>query len=271
MTYPNMKKAAFLSVVSGLLMVLAPSAGAENKIVDKIKKGIGRGKPDAAATAQPATAGSSADQPGAPALPPGAAPDAALFIIEFNGNKEQFVIKLHPEVAPKTAENFRKNIETGFYNAQALHRVIRNYVVQGGDPLTKDEAQKDLWGTSDSGESVPGEFKGKHKRWAVAMAHKPGETKSSGSQFYICLRDAGNLDGQYAVFGEVIQGVEVLNRISGVVVDTNDVPVKRIAILDTKMIRSDSKLALGGPKEGRKKSKPDSQKGAIEKLIERVW
>ncbi len=204
--------------------------------------------------------------------PADGSPDAVVFTVDFNGNKERFVVKLLPDIAPKTVENFKKNIESGFYNGQAFHRVIRNYLVQTGDPLSKDDAQKEQWGTTDIGQSVPAEAGGKHVRYAVAMAHKPGETNSSGSQFYITLRPIGTLDGSYSVFGEVISGTEVLNRMSGVIVDTNDVPLKRIEIVDSKLIRSDSKLAQGATSTGGvKKSKPDSAKGPIEKFIERVW
>jgi peptidyl-prolyl cis-trans isomerase B (cyclophilin B) len=269
-----MNKLAIFAVLTAWLGALALPAGAENKIVSQLKRGMTRGREKPGEKkSDAATTSSSSAKPGvAPApLPADAAPDAVLFTVDFNGEKEPLVIKLRPEVAPKTVENFRRNIESNFYDGQAFHRVIRNYLVQGGDPLSRDEAQKELWGTTDNGQTIPGEFAGKHKRWSVAMAHKPGENTSSGSQFYICLRDAGNLDGQYAVFGEVIQGTELLNRISGVVVDTNDVPIKRIQIVDSKLIRSDSKIATGGAKSGLRKSKPDSQKGAIEKLIERVW
>jgi cyclophilin family peptidyl-prolyl cis-trans isomerase len=270
-----MKRFPVLVLLTGLLGLLALPAGAESKVLSELKRGATRGREKPAAVKKSATtaAASSSAQPNATPvpLPPDAAPDAVLFTIDFNGEKDAIVIKLLPEMAPKTVENFRQNITANFYDGQAFHRVIRNYLVQTGDPLSRDEARKELWGTTDNGQSIPGEFAGKHKRWAVAMAHKPGETTSSGSQFYICLRDAGDLDGQYSVFGEVIQGKELLNRISGVVVDTNDAPVKRIQIVDTKLIRSDSKIATAGTKSGLKKSKPDSQKGAVEKFIERVW
>ncbi len=85
------------------------------------------------------------------------------------------------------------------------------------------------------------------------------------------LRPAGNLNGSYAVFGEVIQGEEMLDRMSGTLVDTNDTPLQRIEIVEAKLVRSDSKLAADEGPAGRKSSKPESQKGRIEKFIERVW
>ena len=181
------------------------------------------------------------------------------------------MIKLRPDIAPKTVANFKKNVENGYYNGLAFHRVVRNYLIQTGDPLSKDDAQKEQWGTTDIGQNLPGEFAGKHMRYAVAMAHKAGESTSSGSQFYIMLRPASNLDGTYAVFGEVINGTDALNRLSGVIVDTNDAPLKRVEVTDARLVSSTAQLALDEGLSGRRKTKPDSQKGPVEKFIERVW
>jgi cyclophilin family peptidyl-prolyl cis-trans isomerase len=205
--------------------------------------------------------------------PAPASAEAVVVTIRVGGNgpKESFLISLRPDLAPKTVENFKRNIESGFYEGLAFHRLIRNYIIQTGDPQTKDDAQKEQWGTSDIGQNIPGEFGGSHVRYSVAMAHKPGESTSSGSQFFIALRPATSLDGSYAVFGEVTQGTDVLNRLSGSVVDTNDVPVKRIEIVDAKIVRGDTQLAESTTVGARRKTKPDSQKGRIEKFIERVW
>lgn len=199
--------------------------------------------------------------------------EAVVFTIRVgaNGPKESFMISLRPDLAPKTVEAFKRNVESGFYEGLAFHRLIRNYLIQTGDPLTKDDGQKEQWGTTDIGQNIPGEFGGSHVRYAVAMAHKAGETTSSGSQFFITLRPATSLDGSYAVFGEVTQGMDVLSRLSGAVVDTNDVPVKRIEIVDAKLVRGDTQLAGSSTTGGRRKTKPDSQKGRLERFVERIW
>ena len=188
-----------------------------------------------------------------------------------DGPRETFLISLRPDLAPQTVAAFKRNIESGFYEGLAFHRLIRNYLIQTGDPLSKDDSQKEQWGTSDIGQNIPGEFGGSHVRYAVAMAHKAGETTSSGSQFFITLRPATSLDGSYAVFGEVTQGMEVLDRLSGAVVDTNDTPVKRIEIVDAKLVRADTQLEKSTTLGGRRKTRADSQKGRLEKFIERVW
>jgi cyclophilin family peptidyl-prolyl cis-trans isomerase len=210
--------------------------------------------------------------PRKPAIPASATEAVQLTIrVGKDGPKESFLISLRPDLAPQTVAAFKQNIESGFYEGLAFHRLIRNYIIQTGDPLSKDDAQKERWGTTDSGRNIPGEFVGSHVRYAVAMAHKAGEVDSSGSQFFITLRPATSLDGSYSVFGEVTQGMEVLNRLSGSVVDTNDTPVKRIEIVNAKLVRGDTKLTDSTLQGGRRKTKPDSQKGRLEKFIERIW
>jgi cyclophilin family peptidyl-prolyl cis-trans isomerase len=216
-------------------------------------------------------------KPTAPKKPTGPPPapgttEAVVFTIRVgDGPKESFLVSLRPDVAPQTVAHFKRTVESGFYEGLAFHRLIRNYLIQTGDPLSKDDTQKEQWGTTDIGQNIPGEFGGTHTRYAVAMAHKAGETTSSGSQFFITLRPATSLDGSYAVFGEVTQGMDVLNRLSGSVVDTNDVPVKRIEIVSAKIVSGDTRLTDSTTVGGRRKTKPDSQKGPIERFIERVW
>jgi cyclophilin family peptidyl-prolyl cis-trans isomerase len=121
------------------------------------------------------------------------------------------VIELYPEVAPKTVENFEKLVSDGFYNNLTFHRVVPGFVVQGGDPAGN--------GTGGPGYDVVGEIKPgeKHLRGTVATARTGDEVnpqrKSSGSQFYICLEPQPGLDGQYTIFGCVIAGMDVVDKI----------------------------------------------------------
>ncbi len=96
------------------------------------------------------------------------------------------------------------------------------------------------------------------------------DKSSSGSQFYVTLRTQKRLDGNYSVFGQVTQGLEVLEAISGVAVDTNDTPVRRVNIKSVRLVPSDSPDLLPDPL-ARKKTKPESEKGVFEKFIERIW
>ncbi len=121
------------------------------------------------------------------------------------------VIELYPETAPKTVANFEKLVNQGFYNNLTFHRVVPGFVVQGGDPQGN--------GTGGPGYDVEGEIKPgeKHLRGTVATARTGDEVnpqrRSSGSQFYICLEPQPGLDGQYTIFGQVIHGMEVVDKI----------------------------------------------------------
>lgn len=145
----------------------------------------------------------------------------------------KIVIALNDEQAPRHSENFRRNIRTGLYDGTTFHRVIPGFIAQGGDPNSKDEdrANDGLGGT---GYTVPLEKKLRHERGAVAAARKPDKVntqrRSNGSQFYICISDAPFLDGKYSVFGRVVSGMDVADRIAKVQADAKGNPLDRIEI-----------------------------------------
>jgi len=126
-------------------------------------------------------------------------------------DKGTFVIELYPKVAPKTVENFETLTKKGFYNGLTFHRVVPDFVVQGGDP--------DGTGTGGPGYTVPGEIdaKEKHLRGSVATARTGDQVNpqraSSGSQFYVCLEPQPGLDAQYTIFGGVVSGMDVVDKI----------------------------------------------------------
>lgn len=120
--------------------------------------------------------------------------------------KGKMVIELYPGVAPKTVDNFVKLIQKDFYNGLKFHRVVAGFVIQGGDPKGD--------GTGGPGYMIPAEFnEKKHLRGTVAMA-RSSLPDSAGSQFYICIAPQPSLDGQYTVFGQVIEGLEVIDKIA---------------------------------------------------------
>ena len=126
-------------------------------------------------------------------------------------DKGTFVIELYPKVAPKTVDNFETLSKKGFYNGLTFHRVVPDFVVQGGDP--------DGTGTGGPGYTVAAEIdpKEKHLRGSVATARTGDQVnpkrESSGSQFYVCLEPQPGLDGQYTIFGGVISGMDVVDKI----------------------------------------------------------
>jgi peptidyl-prolyl cis-trans isomerase B (cyclophilin B) len=128
----------------------------------------------------------------------------------------EMLIRFWPEVAPRTVENFKQLARDGFYDGTAFHRIVKGFMIQGGDPLTKDESAEDRWGTGDPGYKIPAEFNERpHVRGVISMA-RAQHPDSAGSQFFICLADAQFLDRQYTAFGELIKGDDVLERIGAV-------------------------------------------------------
>lgn len=133
-------------------------------------------------------------------------------------------IELFPEVAPKTVSNFLKLAKSGFYNNLLFHRIVPGFVIQGGDPHTKDAGKRALWGTGGPGWNVDAEFSDlKHSRGVISMARSQ-DPNSAGSQFFIVLKDSSFLDGQYTIFGKVVEGMDVVDKIASIRTGTNDAP-----------------------------------------------
>src|SRR5580698_1682075 len=124
----------------------------------------------------------------------------------------EMVVEFWPDVAPKTVENFKALAGKGFYNGTAFHRIIKGFMIQGGDPLTKDPAQEARWGTGGPGYSIKAEFNShSHQRGVISMA-RSSDPDSAGSQFCLVLGDASFLDGKYTAFGKLIKGDDVLGK-----------------------------------------------------------
>jgi len=125
----------------------------------------------------------------------------------------EMTLAFWPEIAPKTVENFKTLARKGFYDGTAFHRIVKGFMVQGGDPLTKDPKQESRWGTGDPGYKIKAEFSEKpHVRGVISMA-RSSDPHSAGSQFFICLADARFLDKQYTAFGQLIKGDDVLGKL----------------------------------------------------------
>lgn len=150
---------------------------------------------------------------------------AADVVIETKfGNIE---LKLFPEVAPKHVENFLKLAKSGFYDGTIFHRVIPGFMIQGGDPNSK-ETNRSIHGTGGPGYSVDAEFNDKpHVRGTLSMA-RSRDPDSAGSQFFIVVKKSSFLDNQYTVFGEVVSGMDVADKIVSQKKDGRDNPIERI-------------------------------------------
>ncbi len=177
----------------------------------------------------------------APAAAPAAAPaKAADEVAVIKTSEGTLVVEFYPDVAPNHVANFKKLARQGFYDGQCFHRVIKGFMIQGGDPNTKDDAKKDMWGQGGPGYTINAEFNAKHHaRGILSMARTPNPN-SAGSQFFICHADAGFLDNQYTVFGNLIKGFDVLDKIANTPTEGSDRPVKRVNIDSVKIVPADS-------------------------------
>ena len=141
---------------------------------------------------------------------------------------EPIKIELYPEIAPNTVNNFISLVNQGFYNGLTFHRIIKGFMIQGGCP--------DGNGTGGPDYSIKGEFSGngfkndlKHTAGVISMARSM-MPDSAGSQFFIMHKDAPHLDGQYAAFGKVIEGLDVVDRIACVDTDYGDMPLTKVSV-----------------------------------------
>lgn len=156
-----------------------------------------------------------------------------MVVIEME-NGAMIKLELCPDAAPKTVENFEKLVRSGFYDGLTFHRIIPGFMIQGGDPLGN--------GMGGAGEKIEGEFRAnghdnpiKHERGVISMA-RAYNPNSASSQFFIMHSDAPHLDGQYAAFGRVTEGIEAVDEIASVPTDYSDRPkvavvMKRVYIV----------------------------------------
>ena len=143
-----------------------------------------------------------------------------IVIMETSFGKVKF--KLFPSIAPKHCLNFKKLCNSGFYDKTLFHRLIPNFMIQGGDILTRD-ADPSNDGTGNPGWTLDAEFNNiKHKKGILSMA-RGLDINSAGSQFFICFSDATHLDGKYTAFGELIDGHEVLDLMSNVISESKQI------------------------------------------------
>ena len=135
-------------------------------------------------------------------------------------------IEFFPGAAPKHVNNFINLSKTGFYDGTIFHRIVKDFVIQGGDPTTKNSTQKDRWGTGGPGYTIDAEFNDiPHERGIISMA-RTGDPNSAGSQFFIVTKDARFLDNQYTVFGRVIDGMEIVDKIEDLTTNqSSDQPI----------------------------------------------
>jgi peptidyl-prolyl cis-trans isomerase B (cyclophilin B) len=160
------------------------------------------------------------------------------------------VAEFWPDLAPNTVENFKKLSKAGFYDGTAFHRIIKDFMIQGGDPNTKDLAREDQYGQGGPGYSIKAEFNSrKHDRGVLSMA-RSSDPDSAGSQFFICTGTVDSpglqsLNGKYTTFGKIIKGDDVLQKIADTPVTMSAMgepskPTERVVVESIKIVPADS-------------------------------
>lgn len=199
-------------------------------------------------------ASSQAAPTNAPAAKPAAKAKNTNEVAVIKTTDGTMVVKFWPDVAPNTVANFEKLARKGFYDGTCFHRIIKGFMIQGGDPLTKDPTQEARWGTGGPGYTIKAEFSDRpHETGVISMA-RSADPNSAGSQFFICDAPADNpgmkyLDGKYTDFGKLIKGEDVLQKIANTPVERSaqgemSKPKKRVDVISIKIVPEDSVKGL---------------------------
>src|SRR4029077_9515918 len=160
-------------------------------------------------------------------------------------NEGEMVIQFWTDAAPNTIQNFKKLARQGLYDGTVFHRIVKGFMIQGGDPNSKDPAKESTYGAGDPGYKIKAEFNNhSHDRGVISMARGP-DPDSAGSQFFICLAPVRRLDGQYTTFGKLIKGDDVLDKIGNTPLERNaqgemSKPTKRVVIESVNIVPAGS-------------------------------
>src|SRR5438094_1869568 len=172
-------------------------------------------------------------------------PNASNEIAVIKTSEGDMVVEFWTDAAPNTIENFKKLARSGFYNGTIFHRIAKGFMIQGGDPNSKDPAKENKYGDGGPGYKIKAEFNDhSHERGVISMAREP-DPDSAGSQFFICLAPVARLDHQYTTFGKLIKGDDVLEKIGDTPVSRNSMgenskPTKRVTIEKIDIVPADS-------------------------------
>ncbi len=160
-------------------------------------------------------------------------------------NEGEMVVQFWNDAAPNTIDNFKKLARSGFYDGTIFHRIVKGFMIQGGDPNSKDPAKENKYGQGGPGYKIKAEFNDHpHDRGVISMAREP-DPNSAGSQFFICLARVPRLDQHYTTFGKLIKGDDVLGKIGDTPVTRNNAgemskPTTRIVIHKIDIVPADS-------------------------------
>ena len=170
----------------------------------------------------------------------GTGPESAVMLVKVRKEKkpQRIVIELREDAAPQTVANFKELVSRHYYDGMQFHRLFARQLVQTGDPKSR-HGESDRSGTGGPGYTIPAEIRLNLDKGSVVasrLSDSLNPTKASnGSQFFVCLAPMPQLDGQYTVFGKVTEGLDVLDAISGIPVDSNDFPLQKVVIKSIRM------------------------------------
>lgn len=170
--------------------------------------------------------------------------NASKEVAVIKTSEGEMVVQFWTDAAPNTIENFKKLARAGFYNGTIFHRIVKGFMIQGGDPNSKDLNKEDRYGQGGPGYKIKAEFnEHPHERGVISMARETNPD-SAGSQFFICLASVPRLDGQYTTFGKLIKGDDVLGKIGDTPVTMahgeSSKPTKRVVIEKVDIVSADS-------------------------------
>lgn len=189
-----------------------------------------------------------------------ARPQYKLTVTQAGKPLGEIVLELFPDIAPKHCANFDSLVKAGFYNGTAFHRVIPGFMIQGGDPNSKDKP-KDYWGMGDPSQTkVPAEFNPTSHARGILSAARTSDPNSATSQFFICVADAKFLDNQYTVYGQVLSGMDVADKIVNSPRDGRDNPNEKIEMNITPMAAAANKAMVKPSVKTSKKTKKATKK-----------
>ena len=180
-----------------------------------------------------------------PDMSPSPSPSAQNEVAVIKTSEGEMVAEFWPDVAPNTVENFKKLAKQGFYDGTAFHRIVKGFMIQGGDPNTKDPAKEAMFGSGGPGYKIKAEFNEKlHETGVLSMA-RSADPNSAGSQFFIMLGRSPHLDRQYTGFGKLIKGQDVLAKIGETPVTMSgsgerSKPTTRVTVESIKIVPADS-------------------------------
>lgn len=224
-------------IVGAVLVVLACSYAAGTSKSDGINSPLSAVAPENGQEQANAYASTSDDRSASPAAASTSSASKSLsknnqksMNVTLKTNKGNIKIELFDSRVPNTTANFRKLAESGFYDGVKFHRVIKGFMIQGGDPLTKDDSKMDMWGTGGPGYKFADELGPDNHNdiGTIAMANSGPNT--NGSQFFINVNPNNFLDGKHVVFGKVVSGMDVVTAIESTPTDGNDRPTSPVVI-----------------------------------------